>query len=82
MESEIDDRFFYGLTPRTISVDMSKLEYGVPTPIEKYKQRYTGFDPYVYDVIEAYENRTSNNQFKRTCKRIHAQERMKKNMNR
>lgn len=71
---EIDERLCYGGTPHKGCVDLAKLDYQLPTVMDKYKQEHgSGFNDLAWDIIELYEYRKSNNDFKRQLKRLHAE---------
>lgn len=77
MEGEViyldDPRFSYSLDklPGT-TLDMSRFDYTKPSRTDLYRTKLTGFDDLALEIIDLWENKTSNNDFKRACKRLHA----------
>lgn len=69
-----DPRFNYTLDSLPeFTVDLDKMRYEAPSRHDLYKERLSGFSDLALDIISAYENKKSNNDFKRACKRLHAQ---------
>lgn len=68
-----DPRFSYTLDslPDT-KLDMSRFDYTIPSRYDLYRSKLAGFDDLAYEIIELWENRKSNNDFKRNMKALHA----------
>lgn len=77
MEGEVftlDPRFSYTLDSLPeFNVDLDKMRYDLPTRTDLYKEKLTGFSDLALDIIEMWENKASNNDFKRKMKRLHAE---------
>lgn len=77
MEGEViyfdDSRFDYSLKllPNT-TLDMNKFDYTPPTRSDLYKQKLNGFSDLAHEIIDLWEIKTSNNSFKRSLKKLHA----------
>lgn len=77
MEGEIlyldDPRFSYTLDklPDT-TLDMSRFDYTLPSRAEQYRDKLTGFSDLALEIIDLWENKKSNNDFKRHMKTLHA----------
>jgi hypothetical protein len=72
---EIDPRFLCGsLAPEQPPFDVTKVDYSLPTTMDVYKKEHgNGFNDLAWDIIYMFENKVSNNDFKRQLKRYHAE---------
>lgn len=70
---EMDAKFCYSSNTYNRKIDVTKLDYTMPTIMDKYREVHgNGFSDLAWEVIELFQNRTSNNQFKRQLKHLHS----------
>lgn len=65
-----DPRLWFGM-PQPTGIDLSKVDYRIPSRTEYLRECLPGFDDIAWDVISLWEAAPSKRSFKRAMKRYH-----------